>query len=108
MNIDKELGESQRTLMYILQKMIAFPVDNGGIIKLTARKSEVLNRLMDCMSERSEFTIHPMKEQRFQVNFIQPRSFWSFLRFKKDIISGLLSDQYPNNQRVNRLFERPA
>jgi len=97
--------------------MIAFPVDNGGIIKLTARKSEVLNRLMDCMSERSEFTIHPLptwrsqagvKEQQFQVNFIQPRSFWSFLRFKKDIISGLLSDQYPNNQRVNRLFERLA
>ena len=52
--------------------MIAFPVDNCGIIKLTARKSEVLNRLMDCMSERSEFTIHPVKEQRFQVNFIQP------------------------------------
>jgi len=88
--------------------MITFPVDNGGIIKLTVRKSEILNRLMDCMSERSEFTIHPVKEHRFQVNFIMPGSFWSFLRFKKDIISGLLSDQYHNNQRVNRLFERLA
>jgi len=96
MNIATRLGESQRILRYIIQKMIAFPVDNGGIIKLTARKSEVLNRLMDCMSERSEFTIHPLpawrsqagvKGRRFQVNFIQPRSFWPFLRFKKDIIS---------------------
>ncbi len=58
----QSLGESQSILLYIIQKMIAFPIDNGGIIKLTARKSEVLNRLMDCMSERSRINTPIIKE----------------------------------------------
>jgi len=63
---------------------VILPSIIGGVMKLTAWKLEFLNRLRNYLFERSEFIISSIRERKFQVNFIQPQRFLSFLRFKKD------------------------